>query len=385
VDFTTQDQNIWGPGNAFTFDYHKFLGISDGSDGYQDGTVSGLKKFGGTIGGITHVPYVSAHFGATVHGTVSLKAGVQVDLNINGGSFSATLPFNITLNDVYNKTTDTLQVNGTDSALPGTLDTIGPGGNFDLKLIFQALASVGGQLCAGVCVGSHTTIPQFGKTSSVLSVDSANAHDTFPLGPFTLSLTYPQVNTHGTGTTSISSSKMAQGLGLSIDVVEAILDAFIGTDPLKGDLDGFGSYDLLSANLKAGLNLQQQFDLTNTGLTAQLLVGTSQTPETLNLNGTSAPIQNVSSLGLNPDGTIPLALQLTLTGAGAGNTPELQNITNVVPTAGASLTIGKVSLFGLSGTLFNTSITVPLGSFNIFQNTFPAAFQQQTVTGINVA
>jgi VCBS repeat-containing protein len=51
VDFTTQDQNIWGPGNAFTFDYHKFLGISDGSDGFQDGTVSGLKKFGGTIGG----------------------------------------------------------------------------------------------------------------------------------------------------------------------------------------------------------------------------------------------------------------------------------------------------------------------------------------------
>jgi len=368
VDFTTQDQNIWGPGNAFTYDYQKFLGISDGS--------GGLKQFGGTIGSIVHDPLFSDHYGATVNGTVSLKAGFQVDLNINGGSFNASLPFDITLNDTYNKTTDTLQVNGTDSALTGTLDTTGPGGNFSLDFIFQAMAKLGAQLCFVACTSTNTNIPQFGTTTGI-SVNSSKLKTSFDIGPVTISVSYPQVNTHGTGTTSIPSSDMAQALGASIDVIDAILTALFGSDPLKGDLDGFGSYDLLSANLNAGLDLQQQFDLTNTGLTAQLLVGTSQTPETLNLNGTSPPIQNVSSLGLNPDGTIPLALQLTV------DNPQLQNLTNVVPTAGASLTIGKVNLSALgtsiSGTLFKTGITVPLGSLNIFQNTFPAAFQSQTV------
>jgi hypothetical protein len=176
---------------------------------------------------------------------------------------------------------------------------------------------------------------------------------------------------------------MAQGLGLSVDAVDALLTAIIGSDPLKGSVPGVGTYDLLSADLKAGLDLQQKFDLTNAGLTTHLLVGTSQKDEgTLNFGGTNT-IQNVSGLGLNPDGTIPLALQISV------NNPQLQNITNIVPTAGASLTIGKVSLSllgtSISGTLVNKSITVPLGSVKVFGSTFPVAFNSQNVTGLHAA
>jgi hypothetical protein len=177
---------------------------------------------------------------------------------------------------------------------------------------------------------------------------------------------------------------MVQGLGLSVDAVDALLTAIIGSDPLKGSVPGVGTYDLLSADLKAGLDLQQKFDLTNAGLTADLLVGTSQKDEgPLNFGGTNT-IQNVSSLGLNPDGSIPLALKMI-----SVNNPQLQNITNIVPTAGASLTIGKVSLslFGtsISGTLVHKSTTVPLGSVKVFGSTFPVAFNSQSVTGLHAA
>lgn len=251
------------------------------------------------------------------------------------------------------------------------------------------MASFGGEFCVVFCAGTTIKVPPsgvpFGGTKTLLNVSSNNAHESLPLGAgVTLNLTYPQVNTHGSGTTSITSSKMVQGLGLTVDAVDLLLTAIIGSDPLKGSVPGVGTYDLFSANLQAGLDLQQKFDLTNSGLGAELLVGTSQTPEgLLNFGGTPSTIQDVSSLGLNPDGTIPLALNVSV------NNPKLQNITNVVPTAGASLTVGKVSLSLLgthiSGTLAHPSVTIPLGSLKIFGNTFPAAFNSQHVSGIHAA
>jgi hypothetical protein len=389
VDFTTSGQNIWGPGNAFTFGYNQFLGISNNSDNHTHGSLSGLSQFNtGKIGGF--VSPLGVKFGATAHGTLALKAGFQVDLNINGGSFDASLPFNLTLNDVYNKTTDTLQIGSTDSAGTGTFTSTGPGGNADLKAIFDMFASLGGSACAfGACTHGNVRVPSsgtLGGTKTLLNLNSSNLHVSIPLGNVaTLNLTWPQVNTSGTGTMSISASGMAQGLGISVDLIAAILDAVFGTDPLKGTLfNVLGiklTYDLLSADLKAGLDLGQQFDLTNSGITADLLVGTKQVDEgPLNFGGTNV-IGNVSSTGLNPDGTIPLALKVSL------NSPELQNLTNLVPTAGASLTVGAVNVSPgiFKGTLFKTGITIPLGTINVFHNTFPAAFAQQNVSGLTVS
>ena len=119
--------------------------------------------------------------------------------------------------------------------------------------------------------------------------------------------------------------------------------------------------------------LAAQFTLSDAGIGADLLVGTNQVDiGTLNFGGSPLQIQNVSSDGLNPDGTVPLALKVTL------DNPQLQNITSLVPTAGASLTLGKVDLLGKQGTLLSTGITVPLGSFKISGQTFPAVFAQQT-------
>jgi hypothetical protein len=380
-DFTTSGQNIWGQGNAFSFGFHHFLGISNGSDGYQDGTLSGLKTFKGHIGGVTgSSPFA---FGASVGGTIGIKAGFQVDLSINGGSWNASLPFNITLDDTYKKTTGTLEVGATDSAGTGDFNSTGPGGNFDLKAILDAFLSAHGRFCVFGCLGGTISTGTIGGTKTLLKVNTSNLHKSFALGSnVTLNLTYPQVNTNGNGpATNITAANMAQGLGLSVDALGLILQAILDKDPLKGSVAGLGTYDIASALLKAGLDLKQSFDLTDAGVSADLLVGTNQVDVgPLNFGGTPTEVQNVANDGLNGDGSVPLALKLTL------DNPQLLNNTSLVPTAGASLTLGKVnlSLLGthIGGTLFKTGITVPLGSFKVFGTQFPAAFASQNATGL---
>jgi hypothetical protein len=132
---------------------------------------------------------------------------------------------------------------------------------------------------------------------------------------------------------------------------------------------------LLSANLGAGLNLAQNFNLSDSGLNAALSAGTSnQAIPGFDVNGTTL-IQNVSTLGLGNGGTVPLSLDFS------PNNPQLHNQTNIVPTATAGVTIGKVSIASIGNfTLFKTNITVPLGTINVFNTTFPAAFQSQTLS-----
>src|SRR5262249_38070721 len=151
-------------------DFNKFLGI-----GTTGGAPLSLGPY--QIGGVTTTPVFGGMFGATAHGSISLKAGFQVDLSINGGSFNASLPFDVTLNDTYNKTTDTLEVDETDSAGTGSLTTTGPGGGFSLDAIFNAMASAGGEICVGVCAGGSTKIGPIGKTITLVKLNSGSPPD----------------------------------------------------------------------------------------------------------------------------------------------------------------------------------------------------------------
>jgi hypothetical protein len=349
-DFTTQNQNIWGPGNAFNFDFNKFLGI---------GTTGGAPlSFNGQIGGSL----------ASAHGSISLKAGFQVDLDINGGSFNASLPFNVTLNDTYNKTTDTLEVDESDSAGTGSINTTGPSGDFSLEAIFNAMASVGGQILG---VGGSTNLGPFNKTLTLVKLSSGSPPDTLNFGGANLTFAFPNVDTSGSGSaTSVTSSNQATAFSIGVDVVQVLLEALIGSDPLKGSVAGIG-YTLLGGKLSAALGLKQTFTLSDLGITPTLLVGTSQTPESFN-----TPIQNVSSLGLNPDGSIPLALNFTL------NDPTLKNQTDISATGGAGLTIGKIS--GI-GTLAHPHVTIPIGSIPIFSSSFNVAGVQTQAAHVSVA
>ena len=106
-------------------------------------------------------------------------------------------------------------------------------------------------------------------------------------------------------------------------------------------------------------------DLSVLGLTPTLLVGTTQTPEPLD-----KPILNVSNLGLNNDGSVPISLMLTPTD------PTLQNITSLAGNLHFDVTVLKLDDLPA---VFDGPINIPLGSVPLFNPApFPVAFQPQT-------
>jgi hypothetical protein len=232
------------------------------------------------------------------------------------------------------------------------------------------MASAGGEICVGVCGGGSTKIGPIGKTITLVKLNSGSPPDMLNFGGVNLTFAFPNVNTTGSGSaTSVTSSNQANAFSIGVDVVQVLLEALIGSDPLKGSFAGIG-FTLLGGKLSAALGLKQTFTLSDLGISPTLLVGTSQTPESFN-----TPIPNVSSLGLNADGSIPLALSFTL------NDPTLKNQTGISATGGAGLTIGKIS--GI-GTLAHPHVTIPIGSIPIFSSSFNVAGVQTQTAHVNV-
>ena len=87
---------------------------------------------------------------------------LQSDLNLNSGSFNATLPFNVTLAETYNKTNDTLQIDPIASQLAGgSFATIRPGGSYTLDFILDSLAKVAISGLRHPCTGRCLSTRQF--------------------------------------------------------------------------------------------------------------------------------------------------------------------------------------------------------------------------------
>jgi VCBS repeat-containing protein len=336
--------SIWTSGSAFTTDLTTFLGL-------------GPRHFHDTIGGTT------LGFGATLSGTLDLKAGFEADLHITSGDFSADIPFNVTLNATYNKTTDTLQIDETDSAGTGSISTHGPEGSLSLAFILDAMAAASGKVVAfGTTVLSLNTHVTTNNKATLVSFNSSQLSTSFSFGGVSLTFAWPNIDTSGTGTggtiTSVNTSNPI--VNAQIDLIALLLAAF-GLPP---NLLNFDSIDILSLEAGLSASLKQQFDLSVLGLTPTLLVGTTQTPEPVD-----APIQNVSSLGLANDGSVPISLRLTPTD------PTLQNITSLAGSLGFDPTVLK---FDDLPAIFSTHIDIPLGSLPLYKNTFPVAFQPQT-------
>jgi hypothetical protein len=369
TDFTANNQSIWQTGPAFTYDWNQFLGISGNGP-------NGEKTFGFSVGGYTGSS-VGLTTGATLSASFGLKAGFQADLHITGGNFNADLPFQISLNDIYNKTTDSLEIDPTFSVLSGgSLTTTGPGGSFNLDAVFNAMAAIsGGIYVAGLGTSGSTSFSTT-TTKNLVNFTSGQLHFSHSFGPINVSVAWPQVNTTGNPITpgQISSSGTSQtALGVTVDLVALALDALgIPQEIIKGDIEGIINYDLLAGNVGFGAALGQSFNLDATGLNGVLDVGTSNTAEGFSF-GSPTIIDNISSLGLNPDGSIPLSLDLT-------PNATLQNITSIVPQFLASLTVGKISAGPLSFTLAKLSTAVNLATIPVYNNTFAANFQSQAVS-----
>ncbi|VIO71622.1 hypothetical protein CI1B_38090 [Bradyrhizobium ivorense] len=344
--FNAINQSIWDPSLPGGIDDSRFLGIDVSGDP-----------------GIDLDPLGSAG------GHYELRVGFQSTLHATLGDIDATLPYDITIDTAYNRTTDSLLITPNDAlAAGGTFNTTGPGGSYSLDFIFHALLSAHVDVLG--LIGGSATVGPLDLGFNIFGIDSATFSDTIdipPLNPVaTLTLQWPQVDTVGSqnGPNSLhSDGASADIVNLNVDMVALALAA-LGISPNPLDL---GFVDLLSLTVDGGVNMTQHFDLTSLGLDASLkLEDNTIIPVTF---GTPLDvIHNASSHDTNHDGLIGMDLLLT-------PNAQLTNNTGIGFNVGASLDLLKFP--DPVGTLVSLGGDFPVGEIPIYTNTFGLDFNSQ--------
>ncbi|MBR0868819.1 cadherin-like domain-containing protein [Bradyrhizobium tropiciagri] len=343
--FTATNQSIWDPSLPGGIDDSRFLGIDVSGDPGVD-----LEPLGSAGG----------HY--------ELKVGFQSTLHATLGDIDATLPYDITIDTAYNRTTDSLLITPNDAlASGGFFNTTGPGGSYNLDFIFHALLSAHADIAG---IGGSATVGPLDLGFNIFGIDSATFSDTIdipPLNPVaTLTLQWPQVDTVGSqnGVNSLHSDGASPDIvNLNVDMVALALAA-LGISPNPLDL---GFVNLLSLSVNGGVNMTQHFDLTSLGLDASLkLEDNTMIPVTF---GTPLDvIQNASTHDTNHDGLIGMDLLLT-------PHVDLTNHTGIGFNVGASLDLLKFP--DPVGTLVSLGGDFPLGEIPIYTNTFGLDFDSQ--------
>jgi hypothetical protein len=371
-NFSATNQSIWTTGTAFSTEFKNFLGFTVGPD---SGSKSLGFSFGGlTIAGVTIIPSFSVS--QTFGGTIFLKSGFESDLNVNAGSFNGTLPYNVTLADTFNKTTDRLELDPSNSQLGGgNFNTVGPGGSFELDFILDAMARA---FTNGSFGSTSFTLGPYNVDDTLLKKNSSTLSGSFDLpdGIGSVAFAWPQVNAAGNNPSPGTISGHATSnpiFTLNLDPIAIVLDAILGTDPFKGSLlDGHVNYTLLAATLAPAVDLKQAFNLSSSGLSGSLTNGT----------GTSVPFTFGSPVVLNDPTNTDFTFNLS-------PNAMLENDT----TLGGLLTVGLRALAGqIKLTLFGTGPTVGFGPlihpkttfgpttlFSLYDKNFAVNFNSQNV------
>ncbi len=224
--FQAINQSIWDPSLPGGIDDTRFIGLDVSGDP-----------------GIDLDPLGSAG------GHYELKVGFQSTLHATFGDIDATLPYDITIDTLYNRTTDSLLIDPSAALAPGgSFTTTGPGGSYSLDFIFHALISAHVDVLG--LIGGSATIGPLDLGFNILGIDSATFSDTIdipPLNPVaTLTLQWPQVNTTGSQSdpdTLHSDGSSPDIVNLDVDMVALALAA-LGISPNPLDL---GFVNLLSS------------------------------------------------------------------------------------------------------------------------------------------
>ena len=208
------------------------------------------------------------------------KAGLQVDLVINGGSIDAHIPFNIFADTIYNKTTDTLQIHTSAELAPGGgFTTTGPEGSVDLKFILDFLANVGIEDALGLGIGLSKTLslqpdpihlPPFPISST-----SPDLPYTVPLpAGLSISFDWPHLSVADNAQNGnlISGDKASNNfIQLNADLDFAAAQLFPLFAPIEAVLDpdptSDSNFELFDLDVKGGANFLQKFVLEALGLT----------------------------------------------------------------------------------------------------------------------
>jgi hypothetical protein len=373
LTFQTSGQSMWSTGNAFNFNASPTLfNIPLNGD-------TGAVGIGCTSFNLFTCPIVT---GATVDGTLSGNFGVGANVNVNGGTVSATVPVNVTLGFpslIANNT----PINITSSGMfgVGTLATASPSIQASVNTFGSLSAGITGTACLlGACTsGTIVSVGPANLGTQLFSIDSRTTPpQTISLFPgVDLNVGLPFVATNGAAGPQTfppplsipSSGGPSNFLGLNANVTNLITTA-LGLPPLNGSAS-LGplnaSYNLLTISAGLSLGATQAFNLSATPLVAY------------NVAEVGANAQNFTT-GMMTVGT-PFSFSLPGGVTMADVTPiyfmsaDLMNNTGLALSASAALTALGASLGvdGLNfsiGPLVDLNTSFPIANFSVFNDTF---------------
>lgn len=262
VAFQAVDQSQWTTGAEFTFDDERFIGPdTKGGDTFT--------ILGGIVSG---------------GGNAEIKVGLQSDLHFGGGEVDATIPYDLSIDSTYNRTTDTLRLDtAAVLAAGGGFTTDGPELTYKLDFIVDLLITAYANYDIGVDKGSifNTTLFDVNTSANIIDFDSDKnptiGYD-FPYG-ISADLTWPNLEVTGAD----QGGGLYQGdgasnnfLDLNIDIDELITKALkLSDNPFDYTFDDLAplveaTISLLDADLLGGLNFIQDFELKAGDLKATL-------------------------------------------------------------------------------------------------------------------
>jgi hypothetical protein len=360
--FQAIDQSMWNTGDQFTFADDRFLGIDTSWN-----TSGGGFVFGATDG--------------------HLKAGFQSTLNFEGGEIDASAPYDITVETSYNKTTDVLFLTADATLGAASFTTEGPEGSYVLDFIFSFLMNASAGLDFGE-LGSwdifSTTIGPWDVDQNILDLDSSDLSTQVPLpAGFSLSFEWPNVDTTSalSATNVVTSSGASNNfLELGLDVDDLVFTLLGIPNPLSIGFDievADGSIDLLDLDLAAGLNFLQNFALTIGSLTG-IITFEDGSSQAFDFNS-DITLTNASSRDANHDGQIGYTLELAPNATLDNDTDLGFNFGyqfDVLKLSG-SYDIGVDSGSLNLGPVFSANDNFPLGSVDVYDETFALNFGEQ--------
>lgn len=298
VLFSAKDQNMWASGEEFFFDPDiPFLGVDEG-------------PANGTWGG----EFLGGNW------NYDIRIGLEQELQLEGGSVDAEIPYDISIDSFCNITTDVLELDLLVAlANGGFFNTEGPSLDyeFDLRFLFNVGATIE--------VADLTVFtPSFNvyETISLIDYDSETSPP-FEIGDeddaLSATLAWPNLEVNGTdnGSGGYEGDGASENmLTLNLDADQTIADLFLGgANPFDLGFNAFSDFfqtgveaglEILDLDLFAGLNFLQDFVLTPGDLVADIIF---ESGDTFDFD-LFAPTQyaNASLYDANNDGTTEFEL-----------------------------------------------------------------------------
>lgn len=333
--FEAVDQSLWSAGDAYIIDKHSFIGVDDGVQAKSaDGDLFWYDM------------------------DMGLKLGFTQDIHIEGGQIDAQMSFDMDVETLHNKTTDTLLIKSSAIATDANFATLGPSGAYALDFDFDWNYDLGAGLDLGA-FGKYDLLGgllHFGDSMHEDIIDVSTADIDLDLGGILPGLagniSWPQLDMAG----GFGASKTTSFANFQLDGDEFLSGGLANVFDISADIGvAWGTLELLDVDFSGGLSIAQSL-----AMNAQALTGTIHFEDgsTRAIKfGQDIKIDGASVLDKDGDGVVEFTIDVS-------PTVSLNNKTDLVGDIAYSIDILKAQGgYGIEDVLSGTFDVGPVAHF----------------------